>query len=157
MFFQTIMANKNMSRFFSIIFILSLLACQGKKTTNSTTENQVKTTATKEITDLSFKEEMHNFGSLQAGEIVVYSFVFTNTGKQNLIIEDVISDCGCVHARYSEKPVLPGKTGLIEVEFDSAGLFGRQYKTIEIRANTKKPKQLAIFAEVDNEQLEIKY
>ena len=100
---------------------------------------------------------MHDFGILQSGEIVVFSFTVTNTGNSELKIKNVEADCGCVHAEFLKEPVPPGKTGLIEVEFDSSGLFGRQFKTIEVHANTKKPKQLAIFAEVQNEQLEIKY
>ena len=109
------------------------------------------------ITEFVFNEEMHNFGSLQAGEIVVCTFVVINTGNKMLTIKDVVTDCGCVNVRFPKEPILKGNTGLIEVEFDTSGLFGRQFKTIEVHANTKKPKQLAIFAEVQNEQLEIKY
>ena len=109
------------------------------------------------ITESEFNEEMHNFGPLQSGEILVYTFIFTNTGDIDLIIDNVETDCGCIHAKFSKDPIKPGKTGFIEVEFDSSGLFGKQFKTIEVHANTKKPKQLAIFAEVKNEQLEIKY
>jgi len=146
-----------MTRFLSIIIILTLFSCQGKKTDNAKKETQPAEQKSAGITKFAFNEEMHNFGSLQAGEIVVYTFVVTNTGDNNLIIEDVITDCGCVHAKFPKEPIAPGKTGLIELEFDSSGLFGRQFKTIEVHANTKKPKQLAIFAEVQNEQLEIKY
>jgi hypothetical protein len=44
-----------------------------------------------------------------------------------------------------------------KVEFDSSGLFGKQIKSIVVHANKKKPKQLAIFAEVQNKQIEYKY
>jgi hypothetical protein len=146
-----------MKKFLSIFFILTLLACQGKNSRNTQNKSQPAEKKTYGITEFAFNEEMHNFGSLKSGEIVVYTFVFTNTGDKKLTIDDVVTDCGCVHATYSKAPVAPEKTGLIEVEFDSSGLFGRQFKTIEVHANTKKPKQIAIFAEVQNEQLEIKY
>ena len=43
-----------------------------------------------------------------------------------------------------------------EVGIKSAGLFGKQLKTIEIQSNSKEPKHLIIFAEVENELIEIK-
>ncbi len=131
-----------------IISLLLFVACSPKK------EKQGSEKAAG-ITSISFDEAMHNFGQLQAGEIVVYTFAFTNSGEHNLIIEDAETDCGCVHVNFPEHAVKPGEKGRIEVEFDSSGLIGRQLKTIEIRANCKEPKQLVIFAEVKNEQIEI--
>jgi hypothetical protein len=146
-----------MTKILPIFLILTLLGCHGKNSTN--TQNQIHSDEKKTngLTEFEINEEMHNFGSLQSGEIVIYTFVLTNTGDKNLIISDVVTDCGCVHAEFPDNPIAPGQTGLIEVEFDSSGLIGRQFKAIEIHANTKKTKQIAIFAEVQNEQLEIKY
>lgn len=110
-----------------------------------------------ENTTIEFKEEMHSFGELTAGEIVVFTFEFTNTGKNDYLIEQVHSDCGCVEVNYKKEPIPAGKTGLIEVEFNTAGLFGKEFKTIEIHGNSKDLKHLAIFAEVKNELLEFKY
>lgn len=111
----------------------------------------------RQSTEFEFTKEMHNFGELEAGEIVVFSFVFTNTGENNLFIYSTDAGCGCINTTHPEKPVEPGDTGIIEVEFDSSGLYGKQMKTITVKANVPKPKQLAIFAEVKNEQLRIKY
>ena len=57
------------------------------------------------ITKFEFNEEIHNFGPLQSGEILVYSFAFTNSGTSDLIIKNVETDCGCISTSYSEKPV----------------------------------------------------
>lgn len=136
-----------------LISLVSLLgACQpGKQNKNNKTENIKPAT-----TQFEFQKEMHNFGELEAGEIVIYTFVFTNTGRHDLIIENVETDCECVGANIPKDPVKPGEKGLVEIEFDSAGLWGRQLKSITIQANTEKPKQLVIFADVNNEQLNIK-
>lgn len=133
--------------------IVFLFSCQSK----SAKENDEQENTLPANTQFEFQEEMHNFGELQAGEIVVYTFVFTNTGKNNLQIKNIESDCGCVTATSPEKLVKPGDKGIIEVEFNSAGLWGRQLKSITVQANTEKPKQLVIFADVDNKQLNIKY
>ena len=112
---------------------------------------------TGQTTQFEFPKEMHNFGTLQAGEIVVYTFSFTNTGTNNLWINEVDTGCGCMRADYPKEMVKPGKTGKIEVEFNSSGLFGKQMKSITVKANVPEPKHLAIFAEVKNKQLEINY
>jgi hypothetical protein len=145
-----------MKKGFLIFLILALISCMPKKKEaekNNSTEFE-KITGTTEIT---FNEDIHDFGVLTSGEIVVSTFVFTNTGTHKLIINKVESDCGCVKADFHKEPVKPGETGTIEVEFDSSGMFGKQYKSIEIHANFKEPKHLAIFAAVKNEILEIKY
>ncbi len=136
------------------IFILLLLfSCENRGSKKS---EPIQTKINK-LTEFEFSEEMHNFGSLQSGEIVIYTFEFKNIGNSNLIVNSIDSDCGCIKAEFSQKPVPPGGSGRIEIEFDSSGLWGKQFKSIEIHANTEKPKQLAIFAEVQNEELEIIY
>lgn len=140
---------KHLLLFLTISFLVS---CQSK--TGKETPEQETTLFT--TTQFEFQEEMHNFGELEAGEILIYTFVFRNTGTNDLIIENIETDCGCIKAGAPAEPVKPGNKGLIEVEFDSAGLWGRQFKSITVEANTEKPKQLAIFAEVNNKQLNIK-
>ena len=132
--------------FFIVVFIS--FSCANKKPT----QEKINSTG---LTEISFEEEMHDFGKLLSGEIVVYTFIFTNTGNHDLTFKKVYSDCGCVHVDYSKNDVKSGSKGKIVVEFDSSGLVGRQLKTIEINANCKEPKQLVIFAEVKNEQIEI--
>ena len=145
-----------MNKFLFLIFVVALISCLNKKANQEKTKNGIEEKSTA-ITEITFNEEIHDFGALTSGEIVVSTFVFTNSGKYNLIIAEVKSDCGCVQVDFTKKPVKPGKTGLIEVEFDSSGMFGKQFKSIEIHANCKEPKHLAIFAAVKNENLEIKY
>jgi len=129
-----------------------VISCQHKTGNKNTAEEKTKPATTQ----FEFQDEMHNFGKLEAGEILVYTFVFTNTGEHDLLIENIETDCGCIRATIPEKPVKPEGKGLIEVEFDSAGLWGRQLKSITVQANTEKTKQLVIFAEVNNKQLNIK-
>ena len=143
-----------MYKFVIVLWVIALFGCKGQ---NREINNILPEKETIRISEIEFNEEMHNFGSLRSGEIVVFTFVFTNTEQHNLTIDNVKTDCGCLNTKYSKEPVRPGKTGIVEIEFDSSGLFGKQFKTIEIHANSKESKHLAIFAEVQNEQLEIKY
>ncbi len=146
-----------MKRYLFIPVVFLLFSCGDKNGSAKTESPKTNQTGTNVLAEFVFTEEMHNFGSLKSGEIVVFSFEFKNTGSNSLVIDDIITDCGCVKASSHKKTTPPGGAGIIEVEFDSSGLWGKQFKTIEIYANTKKTKQLAIFADVQNQDLEIKY
>ena len=96
-----------------------------------------------------FKEEMHDFGKLNQGEKVKFSFVFKNSGKSDLIIASASASCGCTIADYPKQPIHPGEEGTIDVSFNSEGRKGIQHKTITVLANTNpNSKQLSIKAEV---------
>ncbi len=144
-----------MSKVVLLIFIIALFSCSVKKQ-NEKTESDSKIIETKQTAQIEFDAEMHDFGKIKSGEILTFSFVFKNTGETDLIICNTETDCGCVHANIPEKTVKPGEKGLVEVEFNSAGLYGKQLKTLEIQSNSKEPKHLIIFAEVENELFENK-
>ena len=145
-----------MRRTLLIVLIFSLISCSQKKETQKNTKIET-TTDSVGITEITFNEEIHDFGILESGEIVVSTFILNNVGENDLLIKSIESDCGCIQIKYPKTVVPPGKTALIEVGFNSSGLFGKQFKSIEIDANFKEPKHLAIFAAVKNENLEIKY
>lgn len=103
-----------------------------------------------------FSEEIHNFGSLKAGEIVSYTFTFKNEGTKTLTITDVDSGCGCTEVKIDNKTIGPGKEGSIEVIYNTAGEVGRQLKVITLFSNAESPqKQLFIKANITNDIIEI--
>jgi hypothetical protein len=138
-----------------LILIIGIFSCTGKKSVENKESNQI-TNKTKQIAQIEFDDELHDFGKVKSGEILAYSFVFTNTGNADLIINKAETDCGCVEATVSKELIKPGEKGIIEVEFNSSGMNGKQLKTVEIQSNSKEPKHLIIFAEVENELFEIK-
>jgi len=84
---------------------------------------------------VSFQEESHDFGTIKEGVIAEYTFKFTNTGTQPLILSDVRPSCGCTTPAWSKEPVAPGKTGVITVKYNSAGRPGKFNKSITITSN----------------------
>jgi hypothetical protein len=144
-----------MKYLFLLILVFVFLSCGIKKSEKK--EIQSKEIEKNEIVEIVFEEEAHDFGELKSGEIVAYSFVFINTGKQNLVIKNAESDCNCVQVSFPKEPIKPGKKGIIEVEFDSSGMFGKNLRTIEIESNSQEIKHLVIFANIINEQIEINY
>ncbi len=85
---------------------------------------------------IKFEKDTHDFGKLIQGEIVTYSFKFTNMGNGPLVIGNASASCGCTVPRYSEKPVQAGESGFIDVTFNSENKNGPVEKTVTIEANT---------------------
>jgi len=102
---------------------------QVKTETPSQSQTRTKTT-------WKFDKSEHDFGKLKQGESAEYSFKFTNTGKEPLIIENAQGSCGCTVPNYPKEPIAPGGTGVIDVRFNSAGKSGAQQKTVTLTANT---------------------
>ncbi len=82
-----------------------------------------------------FDKDSHDFGTIVQGEVVSYTFLYMNKGKEGLIITSASSSCGCTVPDYSKEPLLPGEQGKLEVVFNSKGKMGVQNKTVAIRTN----------------------
>jgi hypothetical protein len=145
-----------MKKIVLIFLIFALFSCIEKKPVQKKeTDKEInKSTPRPQV---EFDTEMHDFGQIKSGEILSFTFVFTNQGKSDFLIYNAETDCGCLEVKVPQKTISPGEKGLIEVLFNSAGMVGKQLKTIELQSNSKETKHLIIFAEVENEQIEIKY
>lgn|GEM_PF-137884 len=63
----------------------------------------------------------------------VRTFEFKNTGDAPLIISDVKSTCGCTVPSKPTQPIMPGKTGKIDVKYNMNP--GPIRKTITVESN----------------------
>lgn len=100
-------------------------------------------------TEVVFNEKKHDFGKISRGEVLCYAFKYKNTGKENLIIKSIETDCGCTVVDYNKKPLAAGQERKLEISFNSTGKYGSIYKEIRIFANTAdSPIKLYISAEV---------
>jgi len=63
----------------------------------------------------------------------VRTFEFTNTGDAPLIITNVQSTCGCTVPSKPTEPIMPGKTGKIDVKYNMNP--GKISKTITVESN----------------------
>jgi len=104
--------------------------------TGKTEETAGQASQARAKTTIKFDKSEHDFGKLKQGESAEYSFKFTNTGKEPLIIENAQGSCGCTVPQYPKEPIAPGATGKIDVRFNSAGKSGPQQKTVTLTANT---------------------
>jgi hypothetical protein len=84
---------------------------------------------------IQFEATIHDFGKVKSGDIVKYTYVFTNGGDQVLELSGVQA-CGCITADYTKK-VEPGKTGSIPLSFNSGGYGGDVNKSIIVTCNDR--------------------
>ena len=116
--------------------------------------HQATITENKKEYSFEFDKEIHNFGLLHAGEVVIYNFIFVNTGTRELEFSLQKTDCPCLEVSAANKNVKSGEKGTIKVTFNTAGLHGQQLQMIRITAGDDKlTKDLAITAEVKNENI----
>jgi hypothetical protein len=134
-----------MKSFLSLLLlsVAVLTACNNNTNTKETGSNQATGTAVADSAlypVITFEKETHNFGNIVEGEVVEYSFKFTNTGNKDLLITKAEASCGCTVPEWPKEPVKPGESGYMKVKFDSRGRpEGYTEKELYIQANTNPP------------------
>ena len=89
--------------------------------------------------EFKFDKEVHDFGTVNEGPAAVYEFKFANTGKEPLLLTNVVASCGCTTPKWSKEPVGQGKTGSIFVSYDTNGRPGGFNKAVTVSSNSKTP------------------
>ena len=90
------------------------------------------------VAKIEFKTETIDYGTIEKGADGVRVFEFTNTGEAPLIVSKVTSSCGCTVPKWSKEPILPGKTGEIQVKYDTNRVNPIR-KTITVISNAETP------------------
>ena len=101
--------------------------------------------------NIVFKEKIYDFGKIkeEAG-VVIHDFKFRNTGSQPLIIQRVVSSCGCTTPTWSKEPIPPGGEGFIRVAYNPRNRPNKFSKTITIYSNASSgPVMLRIMGFVE--------
>ena len=82
----------------------------------------------------------------------VRAFEFTNTGDEPLIIINAESSCGCTVPSFPKEPIMPGKTGKIEVKYNMS--IGPIRKTITVESNATNYEEGRIALKIKGEVYE---
>jgi hypothetical protein len=75
-----------------------------------------------------------DFGEIAQGVPKEAQFTLTNTGKEPLIISQAKAGCGCTNLKYSQEPVLPGKSTIIAATYNAAAV-GPFTKSVTVTTN----------------------
>ncbi|MDR0363947.1 MAG: DUF1573 domain-containing protein [Bacteroidales bacterium] len=79
---------------------------------------------------------IYDYGTIEKDSDGLCYFVFTNTGKEPLIIEKASSSCGCTVPNPPQYPILPGQRDSISVKY-STNRVGPINKTVTIMSNAQ--------------------
>jgi hypothetical protein len=89
-------------------------------------------------TKITFSKMQYDFGTIKQNSTNnQYKFEFTNTGDKPLIISNAAGSCGCTVPNWPKEPIMPGKKGVIDVDYKPGVQEGKQEKTVTVTANTE--------------------
>jgi hypothetical protein len=122
---------------YSLLFV-SLTSCNGES------EAAIGEYTTIEV------DPVYDGGTVAKGEIVRAEIKVKNTGDYPLVLAEVKGACSCTVSDFSQDPVAPGETTIIEAEVDTdktgKGLIN---KSVTIMANTRPARtQVTVQAKV---------
>lgn len=149
-----------MNKYFAFLFVVIMASCENneQKVTSdllnfpSAENGQVQG----DLPEISFEEAEFNFGHVAVGEKITHTYSFVNKGKADLQIAQVTPGCGCTTLKdWPKEPISPGQTGVITVEFNSAGFSGNIEKTIQVATNgIPRDYYLKLMGEVSGQALD---
>jgi hypothetical protein len=99
--------------------------------------------------EMTFENEVYDYGRIKQGANGDCEFTFTNTGKKPLIISSARGSCGCTVPTYPKEPIKKGQKAKIKVHYDTnrVGVFT---KTVTVVSNGKTPtKTITIKGDVE--------
>jgi len=86
------------------------------------------------IAQVTFDQTLIDYGTIENGADGKKTFNFKNTGTAPLVFNRIYSSCGCTIPKKPEKPIQPGESSSIDVEYDTkrTGVF---LKAITVNSN----------------------
>lgn len=73
-----------------------------------------------EDTSVTFNSVMHDFGDFGISDgPKTHTFTLTNNSDKPLVIQTVITSCGCTVPEWTREPILPGASGSIQVTYSN--------------------------------------
>ncbi|HOT88685.1 MAG TPA: DUF1573 domain-containing protein [Bacteroidales bacterium] len=111
------------------LFIFSFFSLQAQ------TEEKAKNLST--TAEITFEKLAHDYGTVTMDVSGLTDFKFKNTGTEPLILSNVITTCGCTVPEWPKEPILPGKTGVIKINYTRMKTPGVINKQVKVISNAK--------------------
>lgn len=113
-------------------FLLSLLCilfvnCKNKK------ENSLEKL---KLSKVKIAETVFNFGNINVGDTINYSFVIKNISERKFIIDTVGTSCGCTTTQFTRDSVRKNEIAKIDVQY-IADQSGEISKSIVVADNSE--------------------
>ncbi len=91
-------------------------------------------------TSLKFDKVVHNFGKFLASSGKKHcEFKYTNISDQAVVINNILSSCGCSVPEWNKAPIKPGESGVIKVTYlnDQGAYPFDKTLTVYVSSSTK--------------------
>ncbi len=92
--------------------------------------------------------EKHDFGKIKQNVPVTYSFEIKNISDKPVVVENTWASCGCTTPEKIEKPIEPGATVKLKVNYNAAAIAPFQKDVYIKLAGIDQPKTVQITGEV---------
>jgi ribosomal protein L30E len=86
----------------------------------------------------TFKQTEADLGQLYQGEVGTFAYEITNTGKSDLVIRRVRSECKCITAEVPQTVIKKGGKGKILVSFNTSRMHREVAETFTVITNDPK-------------------
>lgn len=84
---------------------------------------------------IEFEQEVIDYGNVEYASNGEREFVIKNTGDAPLIITRTKGSCGCTVPTKPTEPILPGKTAVMKVKYDTKRANQAFSKSITVTSN----------------------
>ncbi len=91
---------------------------------------------TNSMAKISFMDQVFDFDTINAGDIVKHTYKFVNLGVKDLYITDTQATCGCTITKHTLTAIPPNQQGYVDVTYDSKDRNGLQEKVIKVYTNS---------------------
>ena len=119
-----------------LLLILPLFAAiqMNAQTSQTAPAVQAKVAVNPNAPVAKWDKMINDFGSIAFGVPKTAEFTLTNDGKEPLIISSARASCGCTNLKYSQEPILAGKSATVSATYNAAspGVFT---KTVTVNTN----------------------
>jgi len=82
----------------------------------------------------TWDKTVSDFGEIEQAIPKEAQFTLTNDGKEPLLIQTAKAGCGCTNLKYSQEPVLPGKSTIVAATYNAAAM-GQFTKSVTVTTN----------------------
>lgn len=87
---------------------------------------------------MTFEKSEIDYGNIALGADGVRIFKFKNTGTEPLVVKNARGSCGCTVPKWPNEAIPVGKTGIIEVKYDT-NRAGQFTKAVYVETNEANP------------------
>ncbi|NLJ06979.1 MAG: DUF1573 domain-containing protein [Sphingobacteriales bacterium] len=102
---------------------------------------------------IEFDKKVHDFGTVKQGQILTTEFTFSNKGKDQLVIYDTKTNCGCTASTLNKMRFDPGESSIIKVTLDTKGKSGYIQQSVTVKTNDPNNPEVVLLLNARVEKL----